>query len=257
MEVLGIDIGSYGIKGAIVDTAEGKIISSKKTTDKIEDTRPHKLISKLHKIVKKFDWEGPVGCAFPAAIRKGIVISTDRVHEAWIDADAEHLFSEITGCDVYVVNDTDASGLAEVTFGIGKGVIGTIVMLTVGTGIGSSIFVDGNLVPNTELGLIEVKGISVEERASNKARKEEGIPKKIWGKRLQFVLEHYEKLFHPELFILGGQLSQKADKTLPYIKLGTRFKAAEFKNEASIIGAACYAASKIEKRESKLVKSDK
>ena len=250
MEVLGIDIGSYGIKGAIVDTTKGKIISEKKSTDKIEDTRPHKLISKLHKIVKKFDWTGPVGCAFPAAIRKGIVISADRVHEAWVDADAEHLFSEITGCDVFVVNDTDASGLAEVTFGIGKGVIGTVVMLTVGTGIGSSIFVDGILVPNTELGLIEVKGVSVEERASNKVRKQEGIPKKTWAKRLQFVLEHYEKLFHPELFILGGQLSQKAGKTLPYIKLSTRFKAAEFKNEASIIGAACYAASKIEKRAS-------
>ena len=251
MEVLGIDIGSYGIKGAIVDTVEGKIISEKKISDKIDDTRPHKLISKLHKMVKKFDWQGPVGCAFPAAIRKGMVISAERVHEAWVDADADHLFSEITGCDVFVLNDTDASGLAEVTFGIGRGVIGTIVMLTVGTGIGSSIFIDGNLVPNTELGLIEIKGVSVEDHASNKARKEEGIPKKRWAKRLQFVLEHYEKLFHPELFILGGQLSQKAEKTLPYIKLDTRFKAAEFKNEASIIGAACYAASKIKKRSKK------
>ena len=241
MEVLGIDIGSYGIKGAIVDTAKGEIISEKKTTDKIEDTRPHKLISKLHKIVKKFDWDGPVGCAFPAAIQKGTVLTTDRVNEAWIDADAEHLFSEITGCDVHVLNDSDASGLAEVKFGVGKGVHGTIIVLTVGTGIGSSIFVNGNLVPNTELGMIEIKGISVEERASNKARKEEGIQKKTWAKRLQFVLEHYEKLFHPELFILGGQLSQKAEKTLPYIKLGTRFKPAEFKNDASIVGAAYYA----------------
>lgn len=243
MEVLGIDIGSYGIKGAIVDTNRGKIISEKKTTDKIEDIRPHKIISKLHKIVKKFDWNGPIGCAFPAAIRKGIVLSADRVHEAWIDADAEHLFSEITGCQVSVVNDTDASGLAEVNFGVGKGITGPIIMLTVGTGIGSSIFMDGVLLPNTELGLIEIKGISAEERASNKARKEEGIQKKTWAKRLQFVLEHYEKLFHPELFILGGPLSQKADKTLPYIKLGTRFKPAEFKNEASIVGAALYAAS--------------
>lgn len=252
MEVLGIDIGSYGIKGAIVDTVEGKIISEKKSTDKIDDTRPHKVISKLHKIVKKFDWIGPVGCAFPAAIRKGIVISADRVNEAWVDADAEHLFSEITGCDVFVVNDTDASGLAEVTFGVGRGIAGSIVMLTVGTGIGSSIFVDGVLVPNTELGLIEIKGVTAEERASNKARKEEGIPKKTWAKRLQFVLEHYEKYFHPEMFILGGQLSQKAEKTLPYMKLSTRFKAAEFKNEASIIGAACYAAKKIERKESRL-----
>ncbi|MCG8372160.1 MAG: ROK family protein [Balneolales bacterium] len=242
MEVLGIDIGSYGIKGAIVDTKKGEIISEKKSTDKIEDTRPHKLISKLHKVVKKFDWNGPVGCAFPAATRKGRILSADRVHEAWIDADAEHLFSEITGCKVSVINDSDATGLAEITFGVGKGVSGTIIVLTIGTGIGSSIFVNGMLVPNTELGLIEIKGITVEERASNKARKEEGIQKKTWAKRLQFVLEHYEKLFHPEMFILGGQLSKKAEKTVPYIKLSTRFKPAEFQNDAGIVGAAYHAA---------------
>lgn len=248
MEILGIDIGSYGIKGAIVDTEKGEIVSKKKSTDKIEDTRPHKLISKLHKIVKKFDWKGPVGCAFPAATTKGIILSTDRINETWIDADAEHLFSEITGCDVSVINDTDATGLAEMTFGVGKSVNGTVIVLTVGTGIGSSIFVDGKLVPNTELGQIEVKGITIEERASNKARKEEGIQRKTWAKRLQFVLEHYETLFHPDLFILGGQLSKKADKTFPYIKLSTKFRAAEFRNNASIVGAAYYAALQQEKR---------
>lgn len=243
MEVLGIDIGSYGIKGAIVDTDKGEIISDKKSTDKIRDSRPHKLISQLHKIVKKFDWKGPVGCAFPAATTRGRILSTDRVHEAWIDADAEQLFSEITGCPVSVINDTDATGLAEMNFGVGRGYNGTVIVLAVGTGIGSSIFVNNTLVPNTELGLLEIKGISVEDRASNKVRKEEGIQKKTWAKRLQFVLEHYEKVFHPDLFILGGQLSKKANKTFPYIKLNTRFKAAEFQNEASIVGAAYYAAS--------------
>lgn len=252
MEVLGIDIGSYGIKGAIVDTEKGKILSEKKSTDKIEDTRPHKLISKLHKIVKKFDWDGPVGCAFPAATRKGIILSSERINEAWVDADAEHLFSEITGCKVSVINDTDATGLAEINFGVGKNVAGTVLVLTVGTGIGSSLFVNGILVPNTELGLIEVKGISVEDRASNKVRKEEGIQKKTWAKRLQFVLEHYEQIFHPELFILGGQLSKKAEKTLPYIKLNTRFKAAKFLNEASIVGAAYYAAMVHTRQDSKI-----
>lgn len=243
MEILGIDIGSYGIKGAIVDTEKGEIISKKKTTDKIEDTRPHKLISKLHKVVKKFDWDGPIGCAFPAATSKGIILSTTRVDTGWIDADAEHLFSEITGCPVSVINDTDATGLAEMNFGAGKDQSGTVIVLTVGTGIGSSIFVDGKLVPNTELGEIEIKGISIEERASNRVRKKEGIRKKTWGKRLQLVLEHYEHLFHPNLFILGGQLSQKADKTFPYIKIKTKFKAASLLNEASIVGAAWYAAS--------------
>ncbi|MAO65638.1 MAG: hypothetical protein CL666_11625 [Balneola sp.] len=243
MEVLGIDIGSYGIKGAIVDTEKGEIISKKHTTDKIEDTRPHKLISKLHKVVKKFDWDGPIGCAFPAATSKGIVLSTTRMDQGWVDADADHLFSEISGCNVSVINDTDATGLAEMTFGVGKEQRGTVIVLTVGTGIGSSLFIDGMLVPNTELGQIEIKGISIEERASNRVRKEEGIRKKTWGKRLQLALEQYERLFHPDLFILGGQLSQKADKTFPYIKIKTKFKAASLLNSASIVGAAYYAAS--------------
>lgn len=250
MEVLGIDIGSYGIKGAIVDTEKGEIVSKKRTTDKIEDTRPHKLISKLHKVVKKFDWDGPIGCAFPAATSKGIVLSTTRIDQGWVDADADHLFSEITGCRVSTINDTDATGLAEMNFGVGKNQRGTVIVLTVGTGIGSSLFVDGTLVPNTELGLIEIKGISVEARASNRVRKKEGIRKKTWGKRLQLALEHYEQLFHPDLFILGGQLSQKAEKTFPYIKIKTKFKAASLLNNASIVGAAYYAASvQVDKKE--------
>jgi polyphosphate glucokinase len=163
--------------------------------------------------------------------------------KGWVDADADHLFTEITGCKVSVINDTDATGLAEMKFGVGKEQRGTVLVLTVGTGIGSSLFIDGTLVPNTELGQIEIKGISVEERASNRVRKEEGIRKKTWGKRLQLVLEHYESLFHPDLFILGGQLSKKADKTFPYIKIKTKFKAASLLNNASIVGAAYYAGS--------------
>lgn len=241
MEVLGIYIGSKSIKGAIVDTVKGEIVSGKKSTDNIEDTRPHKLISKLHKVVKKFEWKGPIGCAFPAATNKGIIISSNRINKSWTDADAEHLFSEITGCNVTVINDTDATGIAEMTFGVGRNTQGTVIVLSVGANIGSSIFVDGNLVPNTELGLIEIKGVSVQNRASNAVRKDEGIPRKTWAKRIQYVLEHYEGLFHPDLFILGGQLSKKPDKTLPYIKLNTRFKPAEFGNDASIVGAAYFA----------------
>ncbi|MTI88977.1 MAG: ROK family protein [Balneolaceae bacterium] len=242
MEVLGIDIGSYGIKGAVVDTERGELISKKRTTDKIEDTRPHKLISNLHKLVKTFNWDGPIGCAFPAATSKGLVLSTTRLDQGWLDADANHLFSEITQCPVSVINDTDATGLAEMTFGVGTGQHGTVIVLSVGTGIGSSVFVDGILLPNTELGQMEIKGISIEERASNRARKEEGIRKKTWAKRLQLVLAHLERLFHPDLFILGGQLSKKADKTFPFIKVQTKFKAASLLNDASIVGAAYYAA---------------
>lgn len=243
MEVLGIDIGSYGIKGCIVDTEKGEIISERKSTPPLDDTTPHKILAKMHQIVsKEFKWDGPVGCAFPAPVNKGIVLSAKRINDSWVDANAEQLFTEITENEFCVINDTDATGLAEMHFGAGQNQEGVTIVLTVGTGIGSSVFMDGNLVPNTELGLMEIRGITVEERASNKSRKEEGIRKKTWAKRLQLVLEHFEKIFHPNLFVLGGQLSQKADKTFPFIKINTTFKAASFLNDASIVGAAMVAA---------------
>lgn len=243
MEVLGIDIGSYGIKGCVVDTEKGEILSDRYSTPPLDDSSPHKVLSSLHEVVKKhFRWEGRVGCAFPAPIRNGIVLSAKRIESSWRDADAEQLFSEITDNKVTVINDTDATGIAEMNFGSGAGQDGLVIVLTVGTGIGSSLFMDGKLVPNTELGLIDIRGISIEERASNKSRKEEGIRKKVWAKRLQLVLETYEKIFHPSLFVLGGQLSRKADKTFPFIKINTAFKAASFLNDASIVGAAMVAA---------------
>lgn len=249
MEVLGIDIGSYGIKGCIVDTEKGKLISDRYSTPRLDDTAPHKVLARLHDVVDKhFSWDGPVGCAFPAAVNRGVVLSAKRIDEAWTDADATQLFSEITDNPVAVINDTDATGIAEMRFGSGKNHHeGTVIVLTVGTGIGSSLFRDGQLVPNTELGLIEINGITIEHYASNKARKEEGIRKKTWGKRLQEVLEHLEMIFHPDLFILGGQLSRKAEKTFPYIKINTGFKAAGFLNDASIVGAAIVASAEEEK----------
>lgn len=251
MEVLGIDIGSYGIKGAIVDTDKGQILSDRISTPPLEDTTPHKILAKIHQVVKKdFQWDGPVGCAFPAPLSRGIVLSAKRINDSWTDANAEQLFSEITDNPMSVINDTDATGLAEMYFGAGKHQKGVTIVLTVGTGIGSSLFIGQKLVPNTELGLMEIRGRTVEEHASNKTRKEEGFPKKTWANRLQLVLEHFEKIFHPDLFILGGQLSRKTEKTFPFIKINTTFKAASFQNDASIVGAAMVAAKK--KREGTL-----
>lgn len=249
MEVLGIDIGSYGIKGCVVDTEKGEIVSKRYNTQSLDEAAPHKVLARLHDVVNKhFKWDGPVGCAFPAAVNKGVILSSKRIDEAWSDVDAMQLISEITDNPVAVINDTDATGIAEMKFGAGKNHNeGTIIVLTVGTGIGSSLFRNGVLVPNTELGLIEIKGKSIEQHASNKTRKEEGIRKKTWGKRLQDVLESLETIFHPDLFILGGQLSRKADKIFPYIKINTGFKAARFLNEASIVGAAMVASKEAEK----------
>ncbi len=250
MKILGIDIGSYGIKGCIVDTRKGEILSKQHSTPPLEDTSPHKLLSQLHQIVKKkFEWSGPVGCAFPAPVSQGVVQSAKRIDKAWVDVDAEHLFAEITGNEVTVINDTDATGIAEMEFGAGKHERGFVIVLTVGTGIGSSLFIDGELIPNTELGLIQIDGLSIEERASYRSRKEEGIGKKAWAKRLQKMLETYEGIFHPDLFILGGQLSRKAEKVFPYIRINTPFKPASFQNEASIVGAAMVAASRDKKGE--------
>jgi polyphosphate glucokinase len=167
------------------------------------------------------------------------VIAAQRLDESWEDADAEQLFHEITGSPVRVINDTDASGIAEMRLGVGRSYHeGVVIVLTVGTGIGSSLFMDGKLVPNTELGHIEIKGKTAEAHASNRTRKMEGLSKKRWAKRLEMVLTNYEHLFHPDLFILGGQLSRNQSKTFPYIKINTRFKAAQFQNDASIVGAA-------------------
>jgi len=250
MKILGIDIGSYGIKGCVVDTQKGEIISERYSTPPLDDTSPHKILSQLHEVVTTLNWEGPIGCAFPAPIRHGVVIDAIRIDPSWNDADAEMLFSEITDDPVTILNDTDASGLAEMRFGAGKNQDGVVIVLTVGTGIGSSLFSDGKLVPNTELGHIEIKGIRAEERASNKARKEEGIRKKKWARRLELMLTHYESLFHPDLFIIGGQLSRKAKKIFPYIKINTSFKPASFLNDASIVGAAMAMADRLEAKES-------
>lgn len=246
MEVLGIDIGSYGIKGCVVDTKKGELISEQISTPPLKDSSPHKILSQMHQVIRKqFEWSGPVGCAFPAPVSHGIVLSSRRIANEWTDVDAEQLFSDITGNRVSVINDTDATGIAEMHFGVGEHQDGLVIVLTVGTGIGSSLFIDGSLIPNTELGQIMIDGKSIEEMASYKTYKqEEELGKKNWARRLQKSMEIYEHIFHPDLFILGGQLSRKSKEVFPYIKLNTSFKPASFQNEASIVGAAMVAAVK-------------
>ena len=248
MEVLGIDISSSGIKGCVVETQKGKILSDAYSSAPLEDTSPHKVLSRLHQVVKKhFDWDGPVGCALPAPVRHGNVLSARHIDKAWVDVDAEQLFEEITGLPVAVINDTDATGIAEMKFGVGKHQEGLVVVLTVSEGVGSSLFIDGKLIPNTELGEVRIQNTTVAQFCSYKTIRKENLGKKDWANRLQQCMEHYEQLFHPDLFILGGELSRKAQKVFPYIKINTSFKAAGFQNEASIIGAAMIAPDKEKK----------
>lgn len=243
MDVLGIDIGSSEIRGCVIDTKEGRAVSEVLSISGLKSSSPHKVASTLHKLVaKEFKWSGLMGVALPEAVRGGVTFSGRRLDSSWESTDAEHLISEITGNQAAVINDADAGGIAEVTFGVGRDHNGVLIMLTIGTGIGSALFVDRKLVPNTELGLMEIRGVSAQDRASNRSRKEEGLSRKSWAKRVEFVLERYERVFHPDLFIIGGQMSRKAEKTLPYIKIRTPLKGASFQADASMVGAAVFAA---------------
>ncbi|TVQ12910.1 MAG: ROK family protein [Balneolaceae bacterium] len=238
MVILGIDIGGTGIKASLVETSTGNLISDRYRIPAPDDTSPHKILARIHEVVKHFNWSGPIGVALPEPVRNGVVMSTYNIDPSWLDADASTLFEEITGCPVTVVNDADAAGIAEIRFGEGRNHDGLVFVLTIGTGIGSALFMNGVLVPNTELGHIEINGISAHVRASERTRIEEGLKRSKWVKRLELVLTTYEKLFHPDLFIISGSLSKKADKTFPYINIKTPLVPARFLNNAGIVGAA-------------------
>jgi polyphosphate glucokinase len=242
MEVLGVDIGGSGIKGAIVDTKTGEFVSDRFRIPTPEDTSPPKILSCIHKVVNHFSWKGPIGIAFPEPVRKGIVVRTANFDDSWESVNAGLIISELTDCEVSILNDADAAGIAEVTFGAGRDENGLVMVLTVGTGIGSALFYDGKLIPNTELGHVEIKGITAENRASETARQQEGLKRKMWAKRLELVLWHYEKILNPDLFILSGGMSNKADKVLPFVHINTRLVAASFMNNAGMVGAALHAA---------------
>jgi polyphosphate glucokinase len=194
-------------------------------------------------LVRHFEWRGPVGCGFPAAVRGGTVLTASNIHNKFIGTNAAELFSEASGCPVCMINDADAAGLAEMTFGAGRGRKGVVFMVTIGTGLGTALFTDGHLLPNAELGHIEINGIQAELRASDAARKREDLTWEKWGKRFNEYLSTLEKLFWPDLFILGGGVSKDFEKFAPMINLQTEVVLAQFLNEAGIVGAALSARS--------------
>jgi polyphosphate glucokinase len=238
MQVLGIDIGGSGIKGAVVDTSTGEFMTDKFRLPTPDNTSPHKIIPVIHKMVSHFDWHGPIGVAIPESVRNGIVLSTWNLDPSWQDVNAGLIFSELTDNEVVVINDADAAGIAELRFGAGKQERGVIMILTIGTGVGTALFYNGTLIPNTDLGKLEIRGLTAEERASETSRLQEGVKRKVWAKRIEMVLSYYEKLFHPDLFIISGGVSNKADKVLPFIEIRTRIVAASFLNNAGIVGTA-------------------
>jgi len=238
MQILGIDIGGTGIKGAPVETDTGSLLAERFRLPTPDGAKPAAVAEVVAEITRQFDWHAPIGCGFPAVIRHGVAETAANINQKWIGTNVEKLFSEATQCPVHVVNDADAAGLAEVTFGAGRGVKGVILMITVGTGLGSALFIDGKLVPNTELGHIEVDCDEAELFASDVVRKEQDLSWKKWAKRLDKYLCTLENLFSPDLLIIGGGAVKNQEQFLPLLTLNTRIIPALLGNEAGIVGAA-------------------
>lgn len=238
MQVLGIDVGGSGIKGAPVDTETGKLLAERLRIKTPKKAEPQPVGDVVAEIAKSFNWKGPIGIGFPAPIKSGVTLMAANVSEKWVGTNADDLFTKITGCDCTMINDADAAGLAEMKFGAGKGQPGTVILLTLGTGIGSAIFYRGVLLPNTEFGHLEMKGEDAEYRASDAARQREDLSWKKYAKRLNKYMAAMEKLFWPDLFIIGGGISKESEKYIPLLKTQAPVIPAQFFNEAGIVGAA-------------------
>lgn len=239
--VLGIDVGGSGIKGAPVDLATGEMQAERFRLPTPEKAKPRDVADTIAQVVRQFQWSGPVGVGFPAVIRHGVAHTAANVHKSWITTNAEALFSETAGVPTFVLNDADAAGLAEMKYGIGRDRSrGVVILITIGTGLGTAIFTDGKLVPNTELGHLIIRGKDAERRASDAARQRKDLSWEDWAGRLNEYLSYLETLFWPDLFILGGGVSKMAHKYVPLLDLKTEVVTATLLNQAGIVGAALY-----------------
>lgn len=237
MEILGIDIGGSGIKGAPVDVDTGAFAAERYRIPTPQPSKPEAVAEVVGEIVKHFDWHGPIGCTFPAIVKNGVVYSAANVDHDWIGTDAHRLFQRVTNCPVLVLNDGDAAGIAEMQYGAGKGHRGVVLILTFGTGIGSAIFVNGTLMPNTELGHLELRGKDAEHRASDGVRQEKELSWEKWAKRVNEYLQYLEFLFSPDLIIFGGGVSKKHEKFFHLLNTQADIVPAQLLNDAGIIGA--------------------
>lgn len=247
VHTLGIDIGGSGIKGAPVDLDKGELAAERLRIATPEGATPQDVVEVVGEVLEGFadtlDPKAVVGITVPAVVQHGVVRSAANIDKSWIDTDADTLFTEALGREVHVVNDADAAGVAEMHYGAGKDVKGVVLLTTLGTGIGSALFVDGVLVPNTELGHLEIDGHDAESRAASSAKEREDLSYKKWAdERLQRYYETIEMLFSPDLIIVGGGVSKKADKFLPRLTLRAEIVPAQLRNEAGIVGAAWHAA---------------
>jgi polyphosphate glucokinase len=244
--ILGIDIGGSAIKGAPVDVERGELTRERVRLDTPETSTPEAVADVVARLVEQLDDDldegSPVGITVPAVVDHGVVRTAANIDKSWIGTDADTLFTQRLGRPVHVVNDADAAGVAEMHHGAGKGQDGVVLLTTLGTGIGSALFRGGQLLPNTELGHLELDGHDAETRAAGSVRDREDLSWKAWAERLQRYYSHVEDLLWPDLIIVGGGVSRKADKFLPLLDLRTPIVPAALRNDAGIIGAAWYTA---------------
>lgn len=240
--ILGIDIGGSGIKGAPVDPVTGQLLTERQRIPTPDGAKPDEVAEVVAQLVRHFGLDGPIGCTFPSVVRGGVTLSAANVDKGWIGLNAESLLAGATGRQVALLNDADAAGLAEARFGAGRQEHGVVMLLTFGTGIGSALMYRGVLVPNTELGHLELDGHEVEKWCSEKVREDQDLSWKDWAKRASHYLQHLEMLFSPDLFVIGGGISKKPEKWLEHLKAQTRIVPASLQNGAGIAGAALAAA---------------
>ncbi|MFH8569079.1 polyphosphate--glucose phosphotransferase [Streptomyces sp. NPDC017993] len=240
MKVFGVDIGGSGIKGAPVDLERGDLAEERHKVLTPHPATPEAVADSVREVVDHFGWQGPVGATFPGVVTDGTTRTAANVDKHWIGVDAAALLTSRLGSrPVTLLNDADAAGLAEMRYGAGRGRIGTVIVLTLGTGIGSAVFTGGRLVPNTELGHLELHGHDAEKRASTKAKEDGDLTWQHWARRVRKYLAHVEMLFSPELFVIGGGVSRKAEKFLPLLEdIRAEIVPAQLQNNAGIVGAA-------------------
>lgn len=238
MEVFGLDIGGSGIKGAPVDTETGELLAERMRIPTPQAPTPEAIVETSLELIRRFDWDGPVGAGFPGVMKDGVVHTAANVAKELIGFDLQNRLARDLGSDVRVINDADAAGLAEMRWGAGKGAEGLVLMTTLGTGIGSALFTGGRLVPNTELGHILIEGKVAELYASDRIRKQEDLGWKKWAKRLNEYFERMEFLFWPDLIIVGGGVSKKSEKFLPKLETRAEVVPAKMLNNAGVAGAA-------------------
>lgn len=239
--ILGIDVGASGMKGAFVDAKTGELLTERVRLDTPQPANPISMADTFRTLVRMHNWAGPIGCGFPAIVKKGVARTAANIDPAWVGTSIERIFSDASDCPVHALNDADAAGLAEMQFGLGKGKEGVVLLITIGTGLGSALFNDGRLVPNTEFGHLLLNGKVAEHYASNKARQHLKLSWEEWGRRFNEYLKHLERLLAPDYIILGGGISKRFEEYADFIDVETPVSPALLYNNAGIVGAGYFA----------------